>query len=565
MIGLGSVGLTSVALPEISGGGGGGGGPSISTTSSATPANGSLLTITGTAFGTAWGEVSIAGALQEIRTWADTSIVILVSRGESKYGVGVNLVVTDNAAAASTPYALTSLQPQPGWAYIDLTSIAGTGVIDAIPILAIGDQVAYDTIGGDVAVAADGTFSTENTVTSFEVEAWTPDGGWSVVARQSFPLSVHLWDTSVQIGNDVWLRNPLETAAGGPHATTGALLSGAAVVAGSAAHLTLHTTTGALVSGAATLAGVALHPHTSTGSLVVGSATIAGTALHPRVATGALVVGSATIAGVALHPRAATGSLVVGSATIAGAADRSTAAGHATTGDLAATSATIAGAAAHLTLHATSGSLVVGSATVAGAALHPHTTTGALAAQSATVSGAAAHLHATSGALLSQAATIAGTATHAASGTHPTSGALAVGDAVISGNADHISLTTPGAGGDAPARPGGLLHLHKLAQAFKDKQEREEAIQKLPKATEQERVVLRKSARKLIEREPINYRELEARVAEDLAQVGLKPEPHHLDWLLFLLRVEAYATQQQAMQAEEEAAVVALTLWMMEN
>lgn len=193
--------------------GGGGGGPAIVSTSSATPANGSLLTITVTGAGSARGEVDVGGALQEVRSWTDTSITVLLARNESKYGVGVNLVARDATGAASAPYALTSIQPQAGWSFVNLTSIAGTGVIDAVPGLAIGDQVAYDDVGGTVEVFADGTYSAENTVTSFGVEAWTPGGGWGIVALQTFPLNVYLWDTSVQSGNDVWLRNPIEAAA----------------------------------------------------------------------------------------------------------------------------------------------------------------------------------------------------------------------------------------------------------------------------------------------------------------------------------------------------------------
>jgi hypothetical protein len=107
---------------------------------------------------------------------------------------------------------------------------------------------------------------------------------------------------------------------------------------------------------------------------------------------------------------------------------------------------------------------------------------------------------------------------------------------------------------------GGLLHKFKLAQAFRDKQERDEAVRRLPKATQTERVVLRRAAVKLIRHEPANYRELETRVTADLNAAGLQAAPHHLDWLLFLLRVEAHVAQQRAQTLADEEAVMALLL-----
>jgi hypothetical protein len=111
---------------------------------------------------------------------------------------------------------------------------------------------------------------------------------------------------------------------------------------------------------------------------------------------------------------------------------------------------------------------------------------------------------------------------------------------------------------------GGLLHKFKLAQAFKDKQEREEAVRRLPKATQAERVVLRRAAVKLLRQEPVNYKELENRVTADLNAAGLQAAPHHLDWLLFMLRVEAHVAQQRAQTLADEEAVISLLLAVME-
>jgi hypothetical protein len=141
---------------------------------------------------------------------------------------------------------------------------------------------------------------------------------------------------------------------GATHPSSGALASDAAVIAGTAAHLTLHTSTGALASDAAVIAGTATHLtlHTTTGALASDAATIAGDAEYT-----------------------ADGGV------------------HATTGALASADAAIEGTAAHLTLHATTGALAADVATVAGTAAHLvlHTSTGALAAEAATVAGTAVH------------------------------------------------------------------------------------------------------------------------------------------------------------------------------
>lgn len=114
-----------------------------------------------------------------------------------------------------------------------------------------------------------------------------------------------------------------------------------------------------------------------------------------------------------------------------------------------------------------------------------------------------------------------------------------------------------------------MLHRLRLRQAFKDKEERDRELKKLPPIKEKERVQLKKSARKLIQREPVNFKELEARVSADLEEIGAKPAPNHLDWLLYFLRVEAHLIDEQrkaaeirAMIEEDEELIVAL---LMEN
>lgn len=465
---------------------GGGSTPAISSTSSASPANGGSLTITGTNFGASQGSgsVTIGGVTQTVTSWSDTSITVTVSRGTNKYGAALNVVVTDNSANSSSPYALTGLTPQADWSYVDIGTPNTTAAnrITSVPDLASGDQVAYTTQGGQVVVANDGTFSVSTGVRSFDFEVWTSPDGWGGQAtqyvradvadtrlkKQRMRSSVMRWMYSGAGGEKFtqrgWFSRDIVlpiSAASGTHTTTGALAAQSATIAGSATHLLLHTTTGALSAQAATISGAAQHQHAATGALAAQAATVAGSAAHLTLhaTTGALSAQSSTIAGAAAHQHAATGALQAQSATIAGSADH-TAAGssHSTSGALSAQAATIAGSATHLTLHTTTGALSAQSATIAGAALHPHTTSGALQAQSATLagtaahatlhttggalsaqaatlSGAAAHEHASAGALAAQSATIAGTAVHAAAGVHIATGALQAGDASISGSA----------------------------------------------------------------------------------------------------------------------------------
>lgn len=163
--------------------------PTIAGTSNATPAHGLTLTITGTNFGATQGSgsVTIGGIAQTVTSWSSTSIDVTVDRGTNKYGVGINVVVTDGSAVASSPFALTSLQPQSGWAFINLGTPHATSAyrITASGDLASGDQLAYDTVSGDVEVYDDATFSADASVTAFDVEAWTPTDGWGDVGTQT--------------------------------------------------------------------------------------------------------------------------------------------------------------------------------------------------------------------------------------------------------------------------------------------------------------------------------------------------------------------------------------------
>ena len=179
--------ISAMATYKLTGGGGGAT-PTISSTSSSTPAYTSSLTITGTNFEAAQGigTVTIGGVLQTVTAWSDTSITITVGRGTNKYGVSVNVVVTNNSALSSSGYALTSLQPQSGWSYVDIATPNTTtsNRITSVPDLASGDQVSYTTLGGQVVLANDGTFSVAPEVRSFDFEVWSSPDGWGGSATQ---------------------------------------------------------------------------------------------------------------------------------------------------------------------------------------------------------------------------------------------------------------------------------------------------------------------------------------------------------------------------------------------
>jgi len=474
--------------------------PSVTSTSSATPSNGASLTITGTDFGASQGNgsVTIGGVVQTVISWADTSITVYVARGANKYGTSVDVVVTDNALASSSPYALTSLQPQSGWSFVDLSTPNTTAVnrIRTTPDLVSGDQIAYDNVGGQVTVANDATFSAGTSVRAFDFEVWSSPEGWGYGATQylqtqpltsqgmyaarvamsrrrqlsAYALDPQNWGrTSLVVQK--WFADELAAPSGGSptHPSTGALTADAATIAGTAAHLTLHTSTGALTAQDATIAGTAADEHSNTGALTAQAATVAGTAAHLTLhtSTGTLTAQDATIAGTAADEHATTGALSAQAAAIAGTAVHLTL--HATTGALAAQASTIAGVAAHQ--HAATGALVAQDATIAGSADHTvpgstHTTTGALAAQDATVAGTATHLtlHTSTGALTAQAAAIAGTAAHQ----HAAAGALAADAATIDGAAAHLVLhTSTGALTAQPAAiSGAAAHEHAATGAL---------------------------------------------------------------------------------------------------
>lgn len=396
------------------------GGPAISGTSSATPSNGSTLTITGTAFGASQGAggVTIGGIAQTVTAWADTTIDVTVARGTNKYGAAVNVVVTDNSLAASAPFALTSLQPQSGWAFVDLATPSTTAYnrLQAVPDLASGDQIAYESLSGAVAVATDATFTVASGVSAFRFEVWTPADGWGAIGVQTTPpqwyapasadsyqlaakvaefqglLNPQTWFGPIAV--EKWFAEELPFTAGGPAGITGDLNITLGAVTLSAAATVPHAASLNATLGAVTLVGAATVPHTASLNATLGAVAVSGAATVPHTANLNATLGAVTMSGNGTLGSNITGALTVtlgavtasaaGSIAISGTATPTLGAvtlnaagtnGNGITGTLNATlgavTVTAAGASAIAgTLNAT-----LGAATLNGAAAIPHTGT----------------------------------------------------------------------------------------------------------------------------------------------------------------------------------------------
>jgi len=156
--------------------------PTITGLSSTTVAYLGSLTLTGTAFGSTQGtgSVSIGGsAVQTESAWSDTSATISsIARGALGYGA-TTIALASTSGGSSAPTSIT-LVPQAGWDYVTIGTPNTTAAnrITSTPDLASGDQVAYDTKGGLVVMASDGTFTADPSVVSFNFEVWTPGSAW---------------------------------------------------------------------------------------------------------------------------------------------------------------------------------------------------------------------------------------------------------------------------------------------------------------------------------------------------------------------------------------------------
>lgn len=259
-------------------------------------ANGSSLTITGTTFQTPQGagSVTIDTAAQTATSWSDTSVTIgTVTRGLLAYGSHA-LSLTNNSGNTSAGIAI-NLVPQSGWAYVNLTTPFATAGdrITAVADLASGDQLAYDTKGGAITVNPDASFvDSTGTVTSFNIEAWTPGSGWGAQATQTLS------------GTPLAGAGSVSTTGQGTLTRGGALMGGSASVAAAGAG-TL-TTFAALSGGGAVVAR-------GQGTLTLGSsgASLAGSGSVSTFGTATLTLGpsGASLAGAASVPTSAQGTL----------------------------------------------------------------------------------------------------------------------------------------------------------------------------------------------------------------------------------------------------------------
>lgn len=162
-----------------------GAGPNVSSTSSATPRRGSALTVDGTNLGATQGtkELRVGGQAQVVSSWSATQIVVPNLNGaNNKSGVAVNVEIWDGGSLISNSYALTGLLPKVGWSYVDIASIAGSGVVESSPALAVGDQVEFED---PAVVANDGTWSAPGWLPSWQLRVWdSGGGGWGNTGLQ---------------------------------------------------------------------------------------------------------------------------------------------------------------------------------------------------------------------------------------------------------------------------------------------------------------------------------------------------------------------------------------------
>lgn len=182
---IGSAGSTSSIFIDVFNETASGGVPSITSVSSATPANGSNLTITGTNFGATQGAqtVTIGGTVCSVVSWSNTSVVVTVARGLNKYGVALNTIIT----GGNTFAGITGIQPQAGWSFINIGTPNATASLrlTASPDIASGDQVAWDNKSSTVNVFTDATFSAGGAVANFDFEVWSTGSGWGTIGTQS--------------------------------------------------------------------------------------------------------------------------------------------------------------------------------------------------------------------------------------------------------------------------------------------------------------------------------------------------------------------------------------------
>ena len=383
--------------------------PTISGTSSATPAEGSTLTISGSNFQAAQGAggVVIGGVAQVETAWSDTSVSVTVSKGTSiKNGVAVNVVLTDNDGGASNAFALTSILPPSGWQYVNIgtPNTTASNRLTASPDIASGDQVEWGNIvgTGSVTVLDDGTFVADVGVAAFDFRVFTTGDGWGSVATQTITSGavVSVDGSASAVGQAAASRAVVGLATGSAAATAQSRADPVAITSRTASSQATGQSAGASgasasVSGAASSAGQAASAAVAVGmsagsggaavqaaaaSTSIASAGGAATAPQQSVASAGAVAAVEAVSAAPQQADANTGG------TVFVAVDGAAAAAGQASGAAAATSSVTGAAQAPAQATADTGARVV--LAVDGFAAAPQAAT-ATPAATAAVSGAA--------------------------------------------------------------------------------------------------------------------------------------------------------------------------------
>lgn len=144
----------------------GSGDPTVTSADDSAPSEGQAVTIAVTNAGASQGSSTLAwgGVTQTCTAWSATSITFTADPPATlKNGVAADLVLTVDSVDSSA-FPLT-LSPPAGYSFVNVTSIASTGVLEADPDLEAGWQVEFQD---PAVVYADGTWSTPVLLRSFK-------------------------------------------------------------------------------------------------------------------------------------------------------------------------------------------------------------------------------------------------------------------------------------------------------------------------------------------------------------------------------------------------------------
>lgn len=245
--------------------------PVITGVSSATPADGSSLTITSaggaTGFGAtqSGGSAVLGGTTLTVTSWSDTSIEVTNAIGTNLFNTPLGLVVTNGLTGLSSASfaGVTGIVPPTGYDVVTLASLNSESdavLLEALPELATSNQIEWETVDGLVTVNNDATVTWDPSVTEFDVRAGVSTDGWGD------------WKT-------------VQLSSGGANTLTSSLSAAiqAAISATASASAAVQTGKTATV-GADTYVGVAATPEISASvSAAVQSSQVATTSLAAAV------------------------------------------------------------------------------------------------------------------------------------------------------------------------------------------------------------------------------------------------------------------------------------------